>query len=225
MPMSQHRRLRISLNDTLLRNAVIVAALALGACAKAPDATPVAAVAEPTASEPAVPPAAESAPTPEAAPAPVAVAEPAPAPVKPRPTQTVSKPKPRPVSTSTASNPPIMAAAPAPVCTNCGVITDIKTVKVAGKGTGLGAVAGGVAGVIVGNQIGDGDGKTIAKIAGAAGGAYLGNRIEKRARAQDNYEVTVRLEDGSLTTVTQATDPGLSVGAAVRVVDGTVIAR
>jgi outer membrane lipoprotein SlyB len=122
-----------------------------------------------------------------------------------------------------ATRPP--ARAPIVVCTTCGVITAIAAVKNDGKGTGLGAVAGGVAGIVIGNQIGGGAGKTIAKIAGAAGGAFLGNKVEKKARAQTAYEIRVRLDDGSETTVTEATEPKLAVGAAVKIVDGNVVAR
>ena len=42
-------------------------------------------------------------------------------------------------------------------------------------GTIIGAVAGGV----LGNQIGDGNGQTVATVAGAAAGGYAGNRIQK----------------------------------------------
>ena len=111
------------------------------------------------------------------------------------------------------------------VCTTCGVITAITAVKSDGKGTALGAVAGGLAGLVIGNQIGGGSGRTIAKIAGAAGGAFLGNEAEKKARAQTSYEIRVRLDDGTETTVTEATAPRLAVGAAVRIVDGNVVAR
>ncbi len=43
-------------------------------------------------------------------------------------------------------------------------------------GIGVGAVIGGV----LGNQIGSGDGKTLATIAGAIGGGYLGNEVAKK---------------------------------------------
>jgi uncharacterized protein YcfJ len=43
-------------------------------------------------------------------------------------------------------------------------------------GIGVGAVIGGV----LGNQIGSGDGKTLATIAGAIGGGYIGNEVAKR---------------------------------------------
>ncbi len=111
------------------------------------------------------------------------------------------------------------------VCNACGVIMSITPVKVEGQGSGVGAVAGGLAGIIIGNQIGGGNGKTIAKIAGAAGGAVLGNKIEKKVHAATHYDVTVRLDNGVETTVSQDQEPLLKVGDAVRVVDGTVVAR
>ena len=105
------------------------------------------------------------------------------------------------------------------------MITAITPVTVQGKGTGLGAVAGGVAGIVLGNQIGGGSGKTIAKIAGAAGGAFVGNKVEQKARATSHYDIKVHLDNGTDTTVSQDSQPTLNVGAAVRVVNGTVIAK
>lgn len=43
-------------------------------------------------------------------------------------------------------------------------------------GIGVGAVVGG----LLGNQIGGGNGKTLATIAGAVGGGYVGNEVAKR---------------------------------------------
>jgi uncharacterized protein YcfJ len=43
-------------------------------------------------------------------------------------------------------------------------------------GIGVGAVVGG----LLGNQVGGGNGRTLATIAGAVGGGYLGNEIAKR---------------------------------------------
>ena len=53
---------------------------------------------------------------------------------------------------------------PAPVAQNSSI------------GIGLGAVVGG----LLGNQVGAGQGKTLATIAGVVGGGYLGNEIAKR---------------------------------------------
>lgn len=45
-------------------------------------------------------------------------------------------------------------------------------------GIGVGAVVGG----LLGSQVGGGNGKTLATIAGAVGGGYLGNEIAKRSQ-------------------------------------------
>jgi outer membrane lipoprotein SlyB len=211
--------------STRLVAAIAVAAVILVACNNAPQTTATPPAGEPVVEAAAPVAAAVTAPVAAIAPAPIVAPEPAPAaePV------VVAKPKPRPVvrprpvvATRTVAMVKPPAAA---VCSNCGVVTEIKEVRVAGKGTGAGAVAGAVAGVVVGNQIGDGNGKTLAKIAGAAGGAYLGNRIEKRVRAETNYEVTVKLDNGTTTTITLDSAPAQSVGSSVRVVDGGLVAK
>lgn len=120
-----------------------------------------------------------------------------------------------------AANAPARPAAP--VCANCGVVESVNSVDVKGEASGAGAVVGGVAGLIVGNQIGHGKGKTLAKVAGAAGGAYAGHQIEKNANKTVQYEITVRMNDGSFRTVTQPSSDGLAPGARVRVADNTVV--
>ena len=70
-----------------------------------------------------------------------------------------------------------------------------------------------------------GSGKTIAKIAGAAGGAFVGNKVEQKARATTHYDITVHLDTGTDTVVSQATQPTLGVGAPVRIVNGAVVSK
>jgi len=111
----------------------------------------------------------------------------------------------------------------APVCADCGVIESIRAVEVKGEATGAGAIAGAVGGLIVGNQIGSGSGKTLAKVAGAAGGAYAGHQIEKNIRKTVQYELALRMDDGSRRTVTQANGEGLTAGSRVRLMDGVVV--
>lgn len=53
-------------------------------------------------------------------------------------------------------------------------------------GTVIGAVAGGV----LGHQIGGGTGKTIATVAGAAGGGYAGNQVQKNMQQKDVQTTT-----------------------------------
>lgn len=91
----------------------------------------------------------------------------------------------------------------------------------------IGSVAGAVIGGVLGHQVGGGSGRDIATIAGAAGGGYAGNRIQKniqdkntvtatqqkcttvydRSEQQVGYEVRYRL-DGRESTVKMDHDPG-----------------
>lgn len=55
----------------------------------------------------------------------------------------------------------------------------VVTKKEWGKNAVTGTVLGGVAGGVLGHQVGGGSGKDVATVAGAAGGAYLGNKVAK----------------------------------------------
>lgn len=106
---------------------------------------------------------------------------------------------------------------PTPVaCAACGVVVSVNKVKVKGKPNYVGAIAGGVAGAALGNQIGKGDGRTLATVLGGVGGAFAGREVEKQVRSDTRYDVAVRFEDGSSRTLSYASDPGLAVGAKVR---------
>ena len=109
------------------------------------------------------------------------------------------------------------------VCSNCGAIESINAVEEAGQGSGLGAITGGVVGGLVGNQIGQGNGKTVATIAGVAGGAYAGNQIEKNVKKTSHYNIEVRMEDGSFRTIRQKSAVGLSYGDKVKIIDGEIV--
>lgn len=146
-------------------------------------------------------------------------------PVAPRQAQVPTVPGTQPAAASSrkpAANRSVITAAE---CGNCGIVESIREVEVKGQGTGVGMAVGGVAGGLLGNQIGHGGGRTVATIAGAAGGAYVGNEIEKNQRSQSAYRVTVRMEDGTYRTVTQRGHPGYAVGERVKLLDGAIIAR
>jgi outer membrane lipoprotein SlyB len=118
---------------------------------------------------------------------------------------------------------PVPAAAtpapPPPICADCGVVEAVQEVQVKGQTTGVGAVAGGVGGAVVGNQFGHGGSKTLSRVLGAVGGAVLGNAVEKNARTTTQYEVAVRMEDGSRRTLTSEQPPAWHAGDKVRLVD------
>ena len=121
---------------------------------------------------------------------------------------------------------PVSQVPPGPiqpsVCADCGVITGIRLVEKQGEGGALGVVAGGLVGGILGHQVGGGAGKDLATIAGAVGGGYAGNEIEKRATSTQTHEVTVRMDDGRSHVLTQQANPAFRVGDRVRVINGVI---
>ena len=101
-----------------------------------------------------------------------------------------------------------------------------------------GTVIGGVAGGLLGSSIGSGRGRTAATVVGAAGGAYVGNQMQKSAQERNvitstqrrcktvndttqnlvGYDVTYRLGDKEDTVRTS-----FKPGATLPVKDGVVI--
>jgi outer membrane lipoprotein SlyB len=108
-------------------------------------------------------------------------------------------------------------------CALCGVVEAINVVEVKGDGNYLGMIAGGVAGALLGSQIGGGSGKTIATVAGAAGGAYAGHEIERSMKTTKHYEVIVRLEGGGLQAVAYDAAPVFKVGDRVVVENNNLV--
>ena len=105
-------------------------------------------------------------------------------------------------------------------CGNCGTVESVNVVQVKGDAGYLGTIGGGLAGVLLGSQVGGGNGRTAAEIAGAVGGALAGREVEKRVGNSTHYEVLVRLENGGIQTISTPADPGLRTGEKVRIVDG-----
>ena len=93
------------------------------------------------------------------------------------------------------------AAAASYGCYECGRITHIERIEGHRSTTG-GMIIGGIAGGLIGNQIGGGSGKTLATVAGVAGGAYAGKKVAEHSE-KTKYRVTVRMDDGRVVAVTQ----------------------
>lgn len=123
-----------------------------------------------------------------------------------------------------AKNAPAQVAASAPVakCENCGVIESVREIAAKGEGSGLGAAGGAVVGGLLGHQVGGGSGKQIATVIGAVGGAVAGNEVEKRVKATKSYDITVRLDDGSVRVINEVNPPSWRNGDRVRIVDGAI---
>ena len=131
------------------------------------------------------------------------------------------EPEPAPAPRTVVKSKPVQVAAAEPKwCGNCGNIESVRTIKHRAQGTGLGAAGGAVLGGLLGNQIGGGTGRQLATVAGAVGGAVVGNQVEGNMKATTSYEIRVRLDDGTLRTFQQSSQPRWSRGDRVRIVKG-----
>ena len=72
-------------------------------------------------------------------------------------------------------------------------------------------------GGVLGHQIGSGRGNDAATVAGAVGGAVVGNEIEKNRNNRDVYRLRVRLDNGNTVTIAQDSIADLRAGDRVRV--------
>lgn len=103
------------------------------------------------------------------------------------------------------------------VCTSCGIVRSVTPITSQGNATGAGVVLGGIVGGVAGNQVGGGDGKKLATVAGVIGGAVLGNKIEKDRNGVSYYEVSVDMEAGGQRIITIPNAQGITPGTAVMV--------
>ena len=112
------------------------------------------------------------------------------------------------------------------VCHSCGTVISSHTYqRPAAQGSGVGMVTGAVAGGLLGNQIGGGNGRTLATVAGAVGGGYAGNAIEKQVRSTTVTQVRVRMNNGTIRNFTEAGQARWHSGAKVHVVRGGLAPR
>lgn len=112
-----------------------------------------------------------------------------------------------------------------PDCDDCGHVTAVTAHEKAGDSNAVGLIAGGVVGAVLGHQVGGGLGKDLATIAGAAGGAYAGKKIQENMNASKVWTVSVKYTNGHTATFDFPQDPGLAVGDAVRKSGNTLIKR
>lgn len=127
-----------------------------------------------------------------------------------------------------AAYPSQQAAANAPraaaVCSSCGEVVAVRAVQHTPQTSGVGIAGGAVVGGLLGNQIGGGTGRTLATIAGAVGGGYAGNEVEKNVRTSTSYVVDVRMENGKSRSFPQSA-ANWRVGDQVRVINGRLESR
>ena len=107
-------------------------------------------------------------------------------------------------------------------CYDCGTVTRIDTLAGAQNSGATGAVLGGVVGAAAGRTLAKDESKgrrNTATVAGAAAGALAGAAIQRNMN-NASYNVTVRMNDGRMVTVTQSDLGGIRERSYVRVYDG-----
>ncbi len=76
--------------------------------------------------------------------------------------------------------------------------------------------SGGLGGLGIGSLIGGGTGRDVAMVAGALGGALLGNNVQKRYdQPVAGQQIIVRVKSGVLVQITQPANPNLRPGQRV----------
>ena len=117
------------------------------------------------------------------------------------------------------------ASASEAACPDCGKVLGVQVVEKKGEGGALGLIAGGVVGGLLGNQVGGGRGNTLATIAGAAGGAYAGKKVEENVKSGTVWAVHVRFNDGQQSAFEFDHDPHFVAGDPVRRSGNTIAPR
>lgn len=99
-----------------------------------------------------------------------------------------------------------------------GVVESVREVQIEGTRSGIGPAAGAVVGGIAGSTVGHGRGAAVGTVLGGVAGGVAGQAAEQAATRQAGYEITVKLDNGQLTAVTQAADETFRPGDRVRLI-------
>ena len=106
-----------------------------------------------------------------------------------------------------------------------GVVESVRTVKLEGTRSPVGTATGAVIGGVAGSTVGDGKGSAIAAVIGAVAGGLLGSAAEEGLTRKDAFEITVKLENGSLVAIVQEATEKFAPGDNVRLIENGGITR
>lgn len=98
-----------------------------------------------------------------------------------------------------------------------GVVESVREVSIDKGSSGAGQLAGAAVGAVAaGSSIGGGNGAIVAGILGAVAGGLVGQNVEANMVNRRGLEITVKLDNGNLSAVTQDADELFRVGERVR---------
>jgi len=107
-----------------------------------------------------------------------------------------------------------------------GVVDSVRQVQIEGTRSGIGPAAGAVVGGIAGSTVGQGKGAAVGAVLGSVAGGVAGQAAEQAGTRKNGVEITVRLDNGSLTAITQEADATtFAPGDRVRILSGGGVTR
>ncbi|ONB79499.1 hypothetical protein AQ903_09110 [Burkholderia pseudomallei] len=109
-----------------------------------------------------------------------------------------------------------------------GTVESVRAVRIQGDGGGsaLGTLGGGALGALAGSASGGGRGSVLTAIAGGIAGAVAGNAVGQGLSSANGVEITVRLDNGDLRSITQAATPEVfRAGERVRLLSSGGVTR
>lgn len=97
-----------------------------------------------------------------------------------------------------------------------GVVESLRNVLIDKGQSGVGTLGGAALGGLAGSTIGRGNGSIAGAIGGAIAGGLIGQNVEQNMNNKPGLEITVKLDNGNLTAITQDADEQFYVGQRVR---------
>ena len=101
-----------------------------------------------------------------------------------------------------------------------GVVESVREVQIEGTKTPVGGAAGAVVGGVAGSHVGGGKGQIVGAVIGAVAGGLAGAAIEEGVTRKTGLEITVKLDNGQLTSVVHEADEPFHPGERVRLLSG-----
>lgn len=101
-----------------------------------------------------------------------------------------------------------------------GTVVSVNNVRIEGENNPFYTLGGAALGGLAGSTIGGGRGQAAAAIVGALGGGAAANAGQKSMGSQAAYDITVKLDNGTMISIVQAADVTIAVGQRVRVLTG-----
>ncbi len=101
-----------------------------------------------------------------------------------------------------------------------GTVLGVRPVLFRPNTTFVGTIGGGVVGNILGGDVGRGRGRQVARVLGTILGAAVGSAAESNAQTRSGEQVTARMDNGQVISVTEVGPTPIYAGQRIEVIGG-----